>query len=125
MESRHAYDKRFQEHLDILNRYIQREGHAKVPAGHVENVEGRDFALGAWVSYQRSRRQQGRLSPERASTLEALQGWQWGPLRPGPDPLHERNETIRKARADGARLADLAQQHGLSRQRIHQIVTGA
>lgn len=125
MEPPHAYEQRFLQHLDILKHYIEREGHAKVPAGHVENIDGRDFPLGAWVSYQRSRKQQSRLAPERILTLEALRGWQWGPLRPGPDPLNDRNETIRKARADGASLATLAQQHGLSRQRIHQIVTGA
>jgi len=61
----------WEEWLVVLETYVAREGHARVPQGHVE--EGR--ALGRWVSDRRKRR--ARLSAEQQERLEALPGWAW------------------------------------------------
>jgi superfamily II DNA or RNA helicase len=54
-----------------LTRYVEREGHARVPGSHVEA----DLNLGQWVSDQRKNR--ARLPLERRSRLQALPGWVW------------------------------------------------
>ena len=61
--------------FSLLTRFVEREGHARVPSPYKE--EG--FALGAWVNSQRSRR--GRLPPERIRGLERIKGWVWQPRR--------------------------------------------
>ena len=52
-------------------RNVEREGHARVPAGHVEA----GFRLGQWVKVQR--RSHPTMSADRAARLEALPGWTW------------------------------------------------
>ena len=61
----------WEESFTALEKYVEREGHARVPKSYIED----GFRLGAWVSGQRSRRD--RLSPERTSKLECLSGWVW------------------------------------------------
>jgi hypothetical protein len=53
--------------------YVDREGHALVTDGHMED----DVPLGGWVSAQRSRHRRGKLSAERTARLEAVPGWVW------------------------------------------------
>jgi hypothetical protein len=60
----------------LLETYEGREGHAGVPARHIES----DFNLGSWVTTQRSLWRVGRLSPERIARLEAVSGWIWHPF---------------------------------------------
>jgi superfamily II DNA or RNA helicase len=55
-----------------LLRFAEREGHSRVRARYRDN-DG--FALGAWVSGQRSRT--NRPTMERIERLEALPGWAW------------------------------------------------
>jgi superfamily II DNA or RNA helicase len=62
--------------LATLRRFIEREGHARVPNVHVED----GFKLGAWVSGWRSDRRAGRLDPARKAALDALPGWTWDPV---------------------------------------------
>ncbi len=57
-----AWEKGF-EHLQ---HFVRREGHAEVPARHIE--EG--FQLGGWLSAQRSATRRGRLPPERKRLLD-------------------------------------------------------
>jgi superfamily II DNA or RNA helicase len=57
----------------LLVKFAGREGHARVPAPHVE--EG--FRLGQWVGDQRKAHKQDRLSSERTSLVESLPGWRW------------------------------------------------
>jgi superfamily II DNA or RNA helicase len=57
----------------ILQRFVAREGNARVPYNYKED----GYRLGQWVVVQRSFHQQGRLSDERAARLEALPGWVW------------------------------------------------
>ncbi len=54
-----------------LEKFVAREGHAKVPQDHREG----QFGLGAWVSHQRGSR--SRMAEDRRHALEALTGWQW------------------------------------------------
>ncbi|MFE3584627.1 DEAD/DEAH box helicase [Streptomyces vinaceus] len=63
--------------------YYEREGHLRVPRGHVERIvtgdggkdqEERDLKLGSWIANQRSRA--ATLSPERVEQLSAI-GMRW------------------------------------------------
>ena len=65
--------------LDALRRFVDREGHARVAAKHVESVDGAEVNLGTWASQRRSDYLKGRLSAERIADLEALPGWEWDP----------------------------------------------
>ncbi len=58
-----------------LRRFAEREGHALVPLQHRED----GYKLGAWVRGQRSQKQKGTLSDDRARRLEALPEWSWQP----------------------------------------------
>ena len=59
--------------LGLLQSYVGREGHARVPNQHTED----GFRLGSWVSEQRRAKKAGRLSPDRVARLEALPSWVW------------------------------------------------
>lgn len=113
---------RFNRYITALQQYISREGHALVPATHNEIVNGDTVALGAWVGYVRQRRKAGLLPDERINALNAIQGWNWGPLKPGPATKTIRNSEIEALRREGKSLAQIADHYNLSRQRIHQIV---
>jgi len=63
--------------LECLQRYIAREGHARV---HPDHVEG-DFALGRWVAKRRSADRNGGLDSERHGQLQAIPGWTWEPFQ--------------------------------------------
>ena len=56
-----------------LQRFVKREGHARVPRGWQEDGSN----LGAWATQQRSLRRRGRLDPDRRARLEGLHGWAW------------------------------------------------
>lgn len=113
---------RFELTLKALNSFGEREGHLRVPAVHTEFVEGTEVPLGAWVGYLRQRRRKGQLAPARIASLESLNGWQWGPLRPGPSTNSDRNVLIMELHSSGKSLRQIADQFDLSRQRVHQIV---
>ena len=138
-------DLRFQWYVVALKQYAEREGHCRVPALHVEVLEGMEVKLGSFVSYQRQRRRRledavshtrgvtdttafGRLSHaydkvvERKEVLETVPGWEWGPLRPGPASKAIRNDEIQRLYNGGIQVKTLADQYDLSRHRIHQIV---
>ena len=136
---------RFQWYVVALHQFSTREGHCRVPALHVEVLEGMEVKLGSFVSYQRQRRrklsetlevaraegnlpEQRRLEStidkfrDREAALEATPGWEWGPLRPGPASKAVRNREIKQLYGAGTRVKVLADRYDLSRQRIHQIV---
>jgi hypothetical protein len=54
-----------------------REGHARVPALHIED----GFRLGQWIAQHRYKYRRGKLSQERVKALEAIPGWTWEPRR--------------------------------------------
>lgn len=70
---RPSNDARFARTLLMLRRYAAREGHAKVPADHVE--EG--VALGKWVMSRRLQWRAGTLPSHRVDALESVPGWVW------------------------------------------------
>jgi Helicase associated domain len=65
-------DELWPEGLARLEQFVAREGHARVPTGHIE-PDG--FRLGQWVANRRAERPQ--LSTKRQATLESLPGWTW------------------------------------------------
>jgi hypothetical protein len=116
-------NERWEEHVAALSRYVARTGNARVQSTHVETTGGGGtINLGAWVTYVRQRYRAGHLSVERAQQLSAFEGWEWGPLQPGPAPDAIRNTEILALRSSGASLQKIGDRYGLSRQRIHQIV---
>ncbi len=65
----------------VLERYVAREGHARVPHGHIED----GFRLGWWVAARRIARRKGRMPAEQAAVFEKLPGWSWDPQDEGFD----------------------------------------
>lgn len=122
---RRTQSERWARNLAALDSFVAREGHARVPAAHVERLGDDSVPLGPWVGYVRQRYRHGNLSPDRAAECAARQGWEWGPLRPGPSADANRNTEIRVLRSQGWTLRSLAERFNLSRQRIYQIAPDA
>lgn len=112
---------RWERNFLSLAQYTDRTGNARVPANHVELYEGRNTPIGAWVGYMRQRYRAGLLSQSRIDRLQSLNGWTWGPLRPGPASNNERDQQILQLRSEGLSLQAIAEKVGVSRQRVHQI----
>ncbi|NCG18162.1 MAG: helicase, partial [Rhodobacterales bacterium] len=72
------YETGLQTGLAALQQFIEREGNADVPHGHVELSFGAPFKLGVWCSGRRSERKQGRLTDQRIAPLDGLQ-FVWDP----------------------------------------------
>ena len=119
------HSQKFLLHIRALNQFRLREDHCEVPAIHVEVLDGKELRLGNWVNYTRQRHRKGELSPDRVRSLEMFPGWEWGPLRPGPRRKVVRDIEIRQARLRGQSLSQIADSFGLSRQRVHQIVSAS
>jgi hypothetical protein len=113
---------RFELYFKALQQFAARDGHTRVPAIHIEIVDGKEVNLGAWVGYIRQRRKKGLLQSRKVATLETLPGWEWGPLKPGPASDASRNQQILTMRSEGRTLRQIADVFDLSRQRVHQIV---
>lgn len=113
---------RFNLTITAINQFLEREGHCRVPATHIEDVNGSPLPLGSWVGYLRQRRRKGQLSQDKIAKLENIRDWQWGPLRPGPATNADRNSRILDLHRGGKSLRFIADEFDLSRQRVHQIV---
>jgi hypothetical protein len=119
-------DDKWSIYLSALSSFSERNGHARVPASHVEKLSnGTSVKLGPWVGYVRQRYKAGNLTVERAQQLASIDGWEWGPLRPGPSADAGRNEEIVAMRNEGNSLQKIGDKFGLSRQRVHQILQSA
>jgi superfamily II DNA or RNA helicase len=59
----------------VLERFVEREGSARVPALHSEG----GVRIGSWVDTQRQVAKRGVLARERRERLESLPGWTWDP----------------------------------------------
>jgi hypothetical protein len=57
----------------LLHRFVDREGHARVPPSHIED----GFKLGQWVTTRRAAKRRGRLDAEQVQELERFPGWNW------------------------------------------------
>ena len=69
-------DDRWEEGFDPLRRFVEREGHARVPVAFVDDD---DYSLGTWAAHQRVLYKKGTLEPGLAQRLQALPEWTWGP----------------------------------------------
>ena len=63
----------WKEGFGYLCRFVEREGHARVPQDHAED----GYRLGQWVSGQRIAHARAQLDADRAAHLEELDGWTW------------------------------------------------
>lgn len=63
----------WEEAFAVLEGFVAREGHARVPADHVED----GFNLGIWTTNMRLQQAHGYLTAQQAARLEALPGWEW------------------------------------------------
>jgi hypothetical protein len=61
------------EGFGYLCRFVQREGHSRVPQTQVEDA----YRLGQWVGVQRTTYKTGQLAADRVARLEALPDWRW------------------------------------------------
>lgn len=113
---------RFNLTITAINQFAAREGHCRIPANHVEHFGPDTLPLGSWVGYLRQRKRKGQLTAERIQKLESIPGWEWGPLRPGPQTNSDRNVKILDLHRGGKSLRYIADEFELSRQRVHQIV---
>lgn len=70
-------DASWQRHLRALDAFVAREGHARVPTGHIEPTADGRVQLGSWVVATRARRRTGDLTAVRIADLDAIEGWAW------------------------------------------------
>lgn len=114
---------RWNTHIEALRAYVARTGTSQVPRSHVETTEHGEVSLGVWVSYVRHRQRKGHLSTEQEVELSSLPDWNWDKLRAGRTSQPERDrEIVRRYTTEGKSLQALANEYGLTRQRVHQIV---
>lgn len=66
-------EKRWERGLRLVEQFAAREGHPRVPDGHLED----SVDLGTWVGMQRGRYERGKLERDRIARLEAIPGWVW------------------------------------------------
>jgi len=112
-------------HINALRNYVSRTGSSRVPRNYVEITDAGPVKLGVWVSYVRHRQRKGHLSTEQATELASLPDWQWGPLRAGRTGDAERDKKILERASQGARLREIAEEFGITRQRVHQIISAS
>lgn len=108
--------------IKALEIYVAEHGHARVPAAAQVEVDGVPVSIGSWVSYLRVKNKLGSITPEKKEVLERFPSWSWGPCKPGPLGDAERDAQMLQARATGRSLQSIADEYGLSRQRVHQIL---
>lgn len=86
MEREQLNERRYQEKLALLRRFVAEHGHADVPTQYKVG----DVALGAWVSAVRVKWRNETLSDERIKELDRL-GFSWqGCRQMGKEQLYER-----------------------------------
>lgn len=92
----------------LLDQFISREGHARVPKHHIED----GFKLGTWVMHQRHHYRQGVLPKEREIYLNKISGWAWFPMvtETEVDSALERSAPDEVKRGDVDELAEVAWQ---------------
>lgn len=114
--------EKWSRNIRALEQFVNQNGHARVPAAAKVVVDGVVISLGSWVSYLRVKHRAGSLSGDKQAQLEAFSGWSWGPCKPGPMGDAQRDEAMLNARQAGRSLQSIADEYGLSRQRVHQIL---
>jgi hypothetical protein len=71
---RRSQDERWAVNLAAARQFHDREGHLRPSRGHLEDVDGEQVRLGAFVD--NSRRRAAKLSPQRLAALDEL-GMRW------------------------------------------------
>lgn len=66
-------DDTWNERLALLKKYIDINGHSRVPIRHIDG----DIKLGNWASIQRISYKEGTLDSKKISLLESLPNWRW------------------------------------------------
>jgi hypothetical protein len=66
-------DARKERGFELLKLFVDREGHAFVPAKHFEQ----DFPLGQWVTSRRQTYKRGKMPVAEQHRLENIEGWTW------------------------------------------------
>lgn len=91
--------------LEALRQFIAREGHCRIPGGHVEQLADYSVSLYAWYKLQRQYYAQGKLNAARARKLDAATS---GQIREPVAPRERRLGvgTSRHVRAKQAGAAD-------------------
>jgi superfamily II DNA or RNA helicase len=69
-------DRRWEQGFTLLERYVLREGNARITTNHIEQ----GVRLGSWVGTQRRQYKNGTLSSDRVTRLESLVLWTWDTL---------------------------------------------
>ena len=108
--------------IKALEIYVAENGHARVPAAARVVVDEVPVSIGSWVSYLRVKYKLGSVPPEKKEVLERFPSWSWGPCKPGPLGDAERDAQMLQSRQSGRSLQSIADEYGLSRQRVHQIL---
>jgi hypothetical protein len=73
-----------------LRQYVAREGKARVPQDHLEQLPDHELNLSRWCTVQRLHHRRGELAADRVAALEQVPGWQWEvELREGYRPRME------------------------------------
>jgi len=122
----HHYDARWAVNVDGIKAWAAKNGSPMAPAGATIRLrDGRTANVGTFVAYARARHRKGLLDERRVRELSRIQGWTWDRLSPGPKGKESRNEEIRRLRAQGVTLAEIAEKFEMSRQRVHQIAPDA
>ena len=67
--------EKWQANLAALRQFAEREGHTRVPRGHVEN----GVALAAWVGRVRGSHRRDNLSAAARADMDSVPGWEWDP----------------------------------------------
>lgn len=69
----HPIEDLFAQGLAASGSFARREGHTRVPAGHVEN----GVRLDLWASNRRADRRSGKLSRDQIRAVERVPFWEW------------------------------------------------
>lgn len=85
------FEDQWNEGLEYLKKYVEEQGHARVPRGFKYEV----FNLDIWVSRQRN--EKNKMSTEKIQQLESLPKWSWNPIE---DRWNEGFECLKKYSAE-------------------------
>lgn len=117
------YHEKWARNVQALKDFVAAHGHANVPSAfQVMEKDGKHLFLGPWVSKIRSQYRAGKLVPHRARELESIPGWHWEASRPGPRVSSGRDAVIIERHAAGETTRQIADDLGLTTQRINQIL---
>lgn len=118
-------EEKWTRNIKALKMFVDEHGHARVPSATRMMVDGVPISIGSWISYLRVKNKMGTLKLEKKEFLERFPSWSWGPCKPGPLGDAARDRDMFNARTSGRSLQSIADEYGLSRQRVHQILERA